>query len=212
MIAGTRYFGLVASQTAPHCRDYPGSPCPRRSIGDQWYLRLARWVHCLNRNIAFGEGHKKTVQLRLDAFNALNYRGFSINGTNSFKSAYIVNAPSTADLTVAAYNAWATAWNAANPNNQAPPPGRGTSEQFDLAASRKHYRDPARSERRCSPYKFLCPASASNFAALSPNSFDIRTPTGLKDYQLRSVYHTSWATLSDPGNACYLQVSARFTF
>ncbi len=192
---------------------------PQGQLGDA--PSVLPWVYApmqknldlsLIKNINFGEKHQKTIQLRLDAFNALNYRGFRISGTNSFNSAYIVNAPSTADLTTAAYNTWATAWDAAHPNDQAPlqvsgQPNNPTYQQVvNLTAA------PRAANGGVLPTTFYSVPLPANLAGLSTNSFDIRTLNGLKDYQLRSVYNTSWATLSDPANARYLQISVRFTF
>jgi hypothetical protein len=166
----------------------------------------------LMKSFAFGERRKKVVQFRADAFNVLNYRGFSQSANNSFSGAYVLNAPSTADLSVALYNAWATAWDAAHPSDQAPlqvsgQPNNATYQQVVNITAQ-----PRAANGGVLPVNFYSIPLPSNFAADTVNSFDIRTVTGLKDYQLRSVYNTSWGTLSDLQNARYLQLSIRITF
>jgi hypothetical protein len=192
---------------------------PQGQLGDA--PSVLPWVYApwqknldlsLLKTITFGETRKKTIQLRLDAFNALNYRGFRVNGTNSFNSAYVVNAPSTADLTVAAYNTWATAWNGTHPGDQAPLQVAGQANNPTYQQVVNITAVPRAANGGVLPVNFYSVPLPPNFAGLTTNSFDIRTPAGLKDYQLRSVYNTSWATLSDPGNARYLQISVRFTF
>ena len=164
------------------------------------------------KDFRFGEKRAKTVQLRLDAFNAFNYRGMKVSGTNSFNGAYVFNAPSTADLPVANYNTWAGAWNTAHAGDQVPlqtsgQPNNAVYQQIvNLTAV------PRAANSGVLPRDFFSIPVPGNFAGLSANSFDLRTPDGLKLYQLRSVYNSVWGTLSDPANARYLQVSVRFTF
>ena len=165
----------------------------------------------LMKTVRIGDG-KKTVQLRVDAFNVFNYRGNSISANNSFSGAWHIGAPSTADMPLSTYNGWASASNASHPNDQAPvqvsgqPNNQAYQQVVNITAQVRG------ANNGVLPTNFFIVTVPANMSMINPNTFDIRTVSGVKLYQIRNAYNTSWGTFSDLQNARNLQLSIRFTF
>ena len=87
--------------------------------GPAWATRRERSIACADRgqqffdmsvqkNFNLGESGKRRLQFRVDALNVFNHPTFAVYPNNA-GGADFMGAPSTATLTTAAYNTWATA-------------------------------------------------------------------------------------------------------
>jgi len=62
------------------------------------------------------------------------------------------------------------------------------------------------------PLDFFSVRVPEGFATRNPNSFDITTLEGLKQYRLRQAYTAGFGTLYAPGNGRYIQFGIRLFF
>ena len=114
-----------------------------------------------------------------------------------------MGAPSTATLTTAAYNTWAAA------NGQpASTTAAGLAIYNNVVAMVNGQKLPS----GALPANFYTVPLASNFYGKAPNSFDITTLAGYKQYQLRTAYVTNYGTLYNNSTPRYLQFGVKLYF
>lgn len=154
----------------------------------------------LQKNFRIGE--KRRLQFRVDALNALNHPIFTVYPNNA-GGADFMGAPSTATLTTAAYNTWATA------NNQ---------PQYSTTAGAAIYNgivsmvNAQKTSAGALPPNFFTVPLGANFYGNSANSYDITTLNGYKQYQLRNAYSTNFGTLYNSNTPRYVQFGVKLYF
>jgi hypothetical protein len=143
---------------------------------------------------SFAIGEKRRLQFRVDALNVLNHPIFRTYPNNA-GGVDFMGAPSTATLTTAAYNTWATANNQPQYSATAGTPGYVLYNQ--IVNNVNSYRNSA----NVLPNSFFSIPLPANFFASTANSYDITTTQGYKLYQLRNAYNASFGELYQPGSA-----------
>ena len=142
------------------------------------------------------------MQFRVDLLNAFNHPTFG-NVPNNAGGADFMGAPSTAMLSTAAYNLWATA------NNQ---PLFATTAGAALYNQIVANVNTNKSAAGVLPTNFFTIPLPANFYGAAANSYDIRTTQGYKLYQLRNAYSTAFGTLYNNNTPRYIQFGLKFYF
>ena len=156
----------------------------------------------IQKNFKFGESNKYRLQFRVDLLNAFNHPTFG-NVPNNAGGADFMGAPSTAMLSTAAYNLWATA------NNQ---PLFATTAGAALYNQIVANVNTNKSAAGVLPTNFFTIPLPANFYGAAANSYDIRTTQGYKLYQLRNAYSTAFGTLYNNNTPRYIQFGLKFYF
>ena len=154
----------------------------------------------VQKTINIGEGGKRRLQIRVDALNVLNHPTFAVVPNNA-GGADFMGAPSTATLTTAAYNAWATA------NNQ---PLQSTTAGAAIYNGIVNMVNAQKTAGGALPASFFTIPLPANFYGTPATSYDITTLQGYKNYQLRNAYSTSFGTLYNNNTPRYIQFGVKF--
>ena len=155
----------------------------------------------LQKNFSLGESGKRRLQFRIDLLNALNHPTFAVSPNNG-GGADFMGAPSTATLTTAAYNAWATA----NSQPQSTTPA-GTALYNQILATVN-----AQKVNGVLPANFFTVPLPANFYGKPATSYDITTVQGYKFYQLRQAYATNFGTLYNNSSPRFIQFGLKLYF
>jgi hypothetical protein len=156
----------------------------------------------LQKDFYLGEGHRRRLQFRADALNALNHPVFAVYPNNA-GGADFMGAPSTAALNATDYNTWATA------NNQ---PLAATAAGTAQLAQINAMVNAQKSAAGALPANFFAIQLPSNFYGKPAASYDITTLTGYKDFRLRQAYATNFGTLYQNGSPRYIQFGVKLYF
>jgi hypothetical protein len=156
----------------------------------------------LQKDFYLGEGHRRRLQFRADALNALNHPVFAVYPNNA-GGADFMGAPSTAALNATDYNTWATA------NNQ---PLAATTAGTALLAQINAMVNAQKSAAGALPANFFAIQLPSNFYGKPAASYDITTLQGYKDFRLRQAYATNFGTLYQNGSPRYIQFGVKLYF
>ena len=156
----------------------------------------------IQKNFKLGGDGKRRLQFRMDALNLFNHPTFAVY-PNSGGGADFMGAPSTANLTTAAYNTWATA------NGQ---PASTTPAGLAIYNNVVSMVNAQKLPSGALPANFYTVPLASNFYGKPPTSFDITTLNGYKQYQLRTSYVTNFGTLYNNSTPRYLQFGVKLYF
>ncbi|HXS98886.1 MAG TPA: carboxypeptidase-like regulatory domain-containing protein [Candidatus Limnocylindrales bacterium] len=156
----------------------------------------------IQKSFRLGERGRKQLQFRVDALNILNHPVFAFI-PNAGGGSDFMGAPSTATLTTAAYNSWATANGQPLQSTTA-----GAAVYNNIVAMVNAQKDAA----GALPANFYRVPLPANFYGTSANSYDITTLSGYKNYQLRNAYSTSFGNLYQQGSSRYLQFGVKFYF
>jgi len=147
-----------------------------------------------------GEGRRK-LNFRVDLLNALNHPVFRLNNTGNTPFGF-GTLPVETPVTLAEYNNWA-AFNGL-------PAATGATDPNLLAVQNLTISN--RLPSGAIPLNFYSIPVPEGFATRNPNSFDIRTLTGLKHYRLRGTYDANFGTLFAVNNPRYVQFGLRLFF
>ncbi len=158
----------------------------------------------VQKSFRIGEGRKR-VQFRVDALNVLNHPTFAVIPNNG-GGADFMGLPNAGTLTTAAYTTWAQANGQPIYNATAGTPGNLIYNQVVNLVNAQ------RGPSGALPASFFNVPLAANFYGTNPNSFDIRSLEGYKQYQLRSTYSTSFGTLYNNSVPRYLQFGIKLYF
>jgi hypothetical protein len=163
------------------------------------------WAQILDFSVQkswrLGEG-KRRLQFRADGLNVLNHPVFRVFPNNAGGTDFM-GAPSTAALSAADYNTWATANNQPLASTTA-----GTALLNQINAMVNSYKNGA----GVLPTNFFSVPLASNFFGKQPSNFDITTVDGFKQFRLRQAYNTSFGTLYQRGGSRYVQFGLKLFF
>ncbi len=155
----------------------------------------------IQKSFRLGESGKRRIQFRVDLLNALNHPVFAVV-PNSGGGADFMGAPSTATLTTAAYNTWASA------NGQpAYATTAGAALYNQIVANVNNQK-----VNGVLPANFFTTPLPANFYGTSANSYDITTTQGYKLYQLRNAYSTSFGTLYNSNTPRFIQFGVKLYF
>ena len=160
-----------------------------------------RFDGSIQKSFRLGEG-KRRIQFRVDALNVLNHPVFSVYPNNGGGADYM-GAPSTANITTAAYNTWAAA------NGQ---PAYSTATGAALYNQVVGMVNAQKNANGVLPADFYRTQLPANFYAKQPSSFDITNLQGYKLYQLRTAYVTSFGTLYNSNTPRYVQFGVKLYF
>jgi hypothetical protein len=149
----------------------------------------------VQKSIYLGESGKRRLQIRVDALNVLNHPTFAVFPNNA-GGADFMGAPSTATLTTAAYNTWATA------NGQ---PLQSTTAGAAIYNGIVNMVNAQKTSGGALPANFYTIPLPANFYGKAANSYDITTLQGYKYYQLRNAYSTSFGDLYNNSAPRYIQ-------
>ncbi len=147
-----------------------------------------------------GEGRRK-LNFRVDFLNAFNHPVFRLVNTGNTPPGF-GTLPSDQPITLAEYNSWA-AFNGL-------PNATGATDPALLAVQNLTINN--RLTTGALPLNFYSIPVPEGFATRVPNSFDIRTLTGLKHFRLRQTYDANFGTLFAVNNPRYIQFGLRFFF
>jgi glutamine amidotransferase PdxT len=114
-----------------------------------------------------------------------------------------MGAPSTAALTAADYNTWATA------NNQpasATPAGTALLNQINANVNAQ------KNSAGVLPINFFSVTLPANFYGKQATSYDITTIDGFKLFRLRQAYNTGFGDLYQRGGSRYIQLGLKIYF
>jgi len=144
----------------------------------------------------------RRLQFRADGLNVLNHPVFRVFPNNAGGTDFM-GAPSTAALSAADYNTWATA------NNQPlAATTAGTAQLNAINAMVNSFKNTA----GVLPTNFFSVPLAQNFYGSQPASFDIRTIDGFRQFRLRQAYSTSFGDLYQRGGSRYIQFGLKLFF
>jgi hypothetical protein len=160
------------------------------------YLDLS--VH---KDFKLGESGKRRVQFRVDALNLLNHPTFAPFPSNAGGNDFM-GAPSTATLSTAAYNSWATA------NGQPLQSTTAGAALYNQIVNNVN----TQKVNNVLPSNFYTVPLPKNFYGLQANSFDITSISGYKLYQLRQAYNTSFGDLYQLGLSRFVQFGVKLYF
>jgi len=155
----------------------------------------------IQKNFRLGEG-KRRLQFRMDALNAFNHPVFQVYPNNA-GGADFMGAPSTATLSTASYNSWATA------NSQ---PLYTTAAGTALYNQITGMVNAQKTAAGVLPASFYTIPLPPDFYGKQPNSYDITTLQGYKLYQLRTAYSTNFGTLYNSNTPRYVQFGVKLYF
>ena len=117
-----------------------------------------------------------------------------------------MGAPSTATLSTAAFTTWAQANGQPIYNATAGTPGNVLYNQVvNMVNAQK-------GPSGALPPNFFTVPLGANFYGTNPNSYDIRTLDGYKQYQLRNAYATNFGTLYNNSVPRYVQFGVKLYF
>jgi hypothetical protein len=156
----------------------------------------------IQKDFRLGESGKRRIQFRVDALNLFNHPVFAVYPNNA-GGADFMGAPSTATLSTASYNTWATA------NNQ---PQYSTTAGAAVYNQIVNMVNAQKNAAGILPANFFTIPLPTGFYSKQPNSFDITTLQGYKLYQLRTAYSTSFGTLYNNGTPRYIQFGVKLFF
>ena len=154
----------------------------------------------IQKNFRLGE--KRRLQFRVDALNLLNHPTFAVYPNNG-GGADFMGAPSTATLSTAAYNTWATS------NGQ---PLYTTTQGAAIYNGIVNMINAQKTAKGALPNDFYTVPLPANFYGINANSYDIRTLSGYKYYQLRNAYSTSFGTLYNNSQPRFIQFGVKLYF
>jgi hypothetical protein len=158
----------------------------------------------VQKSFRIGESGKRRLQFRVDALNVFNHPTFGPIASNSGGSDF-GGAPSTAALSTAQYNAWATA------NSQ--PLAQTANDQGNMQLTAIN--NMVNSQKNASnvlPANFFTIPLPANFFGTQANSFNITTLQGYKLYQLRTAYNAGFGDLTNTSSPRYIQFGAKLYF
>ncbi len=159
----------------------------------------------IQKSFYLGADRKRRLQFRMDALNALNHPVFAVS-PNSGGGADFMGAPSTATLTTANYNVWATANNQPQYSATAGAPGNVLYNNIiNMVNAQK-------TASGALPADFFRVSLGQNFYGKAATSYDITTLNGYKLYQLRSAYATNFGTLYNSSTPRYVQFGVKLYF
>ena len=147
-----------------------------------------------------GEG-KRRINFRVDFLNAFNHPTFRFVNTGNTPPGF-GTFPTETPVTLAEYNAWATA------NGR--PTAANTNDPAYIQVSNLTVNN--RLPSGALPLNFFSVRLPEGFATRTANSFDITTLEGLKLYRLRQSYDTNFGTLFAVNNPRYIQFGIRLFF
>jgi hypothetical protein len=156
----------------------------------------------IQKNFSLGE--KRRIQFRVDALNALNHPTFRVFPNNAGGTDWNASAaPSTAALTAADYNTWATV------NNQ---PLAATTQGTANLNNINTLLNSQKNAAGVLPVNFFSIPVPADFWKLQPGNFDINTLQGLKLFRLRQAYNTSFGDLYNSGQPRFIQFGVKLYF
>jgi hypothetical protein len=161
----------------------------------------------VQKSFRLGESGRRSLQFLIDALNVFNHPVFAVLPNNG-GGADFMGAPSTATLSTASYNTWATA------NGQ--PTCTGTCNGTDMGS--QIYQgivsmvNAQKLPSGALPANFYQVQLPATFYGTAANSYDIRTLAGYKYYQLRNSYSTSFGNLYQSGSSRYIQFGVKLIF
>ncbi len=156
----------------------------------------------IQKSFRLGESGKRRIQFRADALNVLNHPVFRVFPNNAGGTDFM-GAPSTAALTAADYNTWATA------NNQpasTTPAGTALLNQINANVNAQ------KNSAGVLPINFFSVQLPANFYGKQAASYDITTIDGFKLFRLRQAYNTSFGDLYQRGGSRYIQLGLKIYF
>ncbi|MCX6633307.1 MAG: hypothetical protein NTW28_37400, partial [Candidatus Solibacter sp.] len=156
----------------------------------------------VQKSFRLGESGKRRIQFRGDALNILNHPVFRVYPNNAGGTDFM-GAPSTAALTAADYNTWATATN--QPQSTTP---AGTALLTQINANVNAQKNAA----GVLPINFFAVKLPENFYGNAAASYDITTLNGFKLFRLRQAYNTSFGDLYQRGGSRYIQLGLKIYF
>jgi hypothetical protein len=156
----------------------------------------------LQKSFRLGESGKRRIQFRADALNLLNHPVFRVFPNNAGGTDFM-GAPSTAALTAADYNTWATA------NNQ---PASTTTAGAALLNQINANVNAQKNAAGVLPINFFSVPLPQNFYGKAAASYDITTIDGFKLFRLRQAYNTSFGDLYQRGGSRYVQLGLKIYF
>jgi hypothetical protein len=164
------------------------------------------WAQILDFSVQkswkIGESGKRRLQFRADGLNLLNHPVFRVFPNNAGGTDFM-GAPSTAALSAADYNTWATANNQPLSSTTA-----GTALLNQINTMVNSYKNAA----GILPTNFFSVPLAQNFFGKQPANFDITTIDGFKQFRLRQAYNTAFGDLYQRGGSRYIQFGLKFFF
>jgi hypothetical protein len=163
------------------------------------------WAQILDFSIqkSWKLGEKgKHIQFRADGLNLLNHPVFRVFPNNAGGTDFM-GAPSTAALSAADYNTWATANNQPLASTTA-----GTALLNQINAMVNSYKNAA----GVLPTNFFSVPLAANFFGKQAANFDITTIDGFKQFRLRQAYNTAFGDLYQRGGSRYIQFGIKLFF
>jgi hypothetical protein len=163
----------------------------------------AQWFNAsVQKDFYLGESHRRRLQFRMDALNALNHPVFAVYPNNA-GGADFMGAPSTAALNSTDYNSWATA------NGQ---PLASTTAGTALLNQINTMVNAQKSAQGALPANFFAVQLPANFYGKAATSYDITTLQGFKYFRLRQAYATNFGTLYNNGQPRYIQFGLKLYF
>lgn len=154
----------------------------------------------------FSLGEKRRIQFRVDFLNAFNHPVFRVFPNNAGGTDIYGSAPSTAALSAADYNTWATA------NNQPlAATAAGTAQLAQINAMINGFRAGGVAAGAL-PVNFFSVPVPANFYGTAPAGFNITNPDGFKLFRLRQAYNTSGGDLYQSGSSRYIQFGIKLYF
>jgi len=138
----------------------------------------------------------------VDALNLLNHPVFRTFPNNAGGTDFN-GAPSTAVLSAADYNTWATL------NNQpasTTPAGTALLNQINAMVNS------TKNAAGILPSNFFAVPLAQNFFGKAPGNFDITTLDGFKQFRLRQAYNNAFGDLYQRGGSRYIQFGLKLMF
>jgi hypothetical protein len=154
----------------------------------------------VQKSIRFGESRRR-LQFRVDFLNVLNHPTFAVFPNNG-GGADFMGAPSTATLTTAAYNVWASA------NGQPAAATTAGTALYNQIVSNVN----AQKVNGVLPANFFTTPLPANFYGKAATSYDITTTQGYKYYQLRTAYATNFGTLYNNSSPRFVQFGVKLYF
>jgi len=155
----------------------------------------------VQKTVPIHEGRVR-VQVRVDLLNAFNHPTFG-PGSGYTAGDLFTAAPSTAAISAANYNSWASA------NNQ--PQSTTTAGAANLAMVQAFVTG-AQNSKGVLPASFFSVPLPQGFSAMSANNFNILSPDGYKLYALKNVADSNFGVLSQKANPRYVQFGLKIFF
>jgi hypothetical protein len=183
----------------PALGSYGTAPRTLDGVRGPW----AQWFNAsIQKDFYLGESHKRRLQFRMDALNALNHPVFAVYPNNA-GGADFMGAPSTAALNSTDYNTWAVA------NNQ---PLAATAAGTALLNQINAMVNAQKTPQGALPANFFAMQLPANFYGKPAASYDITTLQGYKYFRLRQAYATNFGTLYSYGQPRYVQFGLKLYF